>query len=333
MKNQHTEERTPSGVKMSSKDIDYLKSNNIDIYDLLEVPKDAQDVAIRKAYRKQALVYHPDKNPSPSAADKFHAISISLKILSDKQLRNEYDSWLDAKKYELLRAEKLDANRRKMKDELERAEQSANLNTQNAGQRGTWARRHATESSDRFGADLERLRQEGAQKRREYEKQYLSKFQKDEPLSKRHKSPTSVSHVDSTVKIRWKIKEGISDLFNADILSGIMGVFGKVESAEILPRSKDARYDTGLVTFKLRNSALEATSHDYSRKSDKWEGTSYRKLSGLLREVKWNKSHSKSSKDQILNKDELSFEEYMDSTLMKLKDAKDHKTLQRKINV
>lgn len=318
---------------MSSKDLDFLKTNKIDTYELLEIPRDAQDVTIRKAYRKQALIYHPDKNPSPTAAEKFHAISLSLKVLSDKQLRHDYDSWLDAKKFELLRSEKLDANRRQMKDELERAEQDANLNNQPTSQKHTWGRRSATESSDRFGVELEKLRQEGAQKRREFEKQYLSKFQKDLPVNKKQKASDVDGHTDTTVKIRWKIKEGIFDLFNADILSGIMSVFGEVKSAEILPRSKDARYDTGLITFKARSSALDATAHDYSRKSDKWEGTSYRKLSSLLREVKWNKRQHNDTSSKVLNKDELTFEEYMDLTLMKLKDAKDHKTLQRKINV
>ncbi len=315
---------------MSSKDIDYLKSNNLDIYQLLEIPNDAQDVTIRKAYRKQALIYHPDKNPSPSAAEKFHSISLSLKVLTDKPLRSEYDNWLSSKKLESLRTEKLDASRRKMKDDLERAESDAN------SQGFTWNKRTATESTNRFGAELERLRQEGAQKRREFEKQYLSKFDSDEQLSKRAKSAVSndSTQLDFTVKVRWKIKEGISDLFNADILSGIMSVFGEVESANILPRGSESRYDTGLVKFKSKSCAIEAVNHDFSRKSLKWEGTSYRKLSGLLREAKWNKKQPKNiPNDGILNKDEMSFEEYMNLTLLKLKEAKDPKHLRRKFEV
>jgi len=318
---------------MSSKDIDFLKSNNIDSYKLLEISNDANDVEIRKAYRRQALIYHPDKNPSPSAAEKFHSISLSLKVLTDHQLRSEYDSWLNSKKLEVLRTEKLDANRRHMKDELEKAENEATSQRDiPGGQKFSWNKRAAAESNDSLGVEIERLRQEGAQKRREFEKQYLSKF---EP--KVVKKPTTPNPVDSvndrTVKVRWKIKEGISELFNADILRGIMSVFGEVESSKVLPRPLDSKYDTGLVTFKSSRSAVDSVSHDFSKKSKKWGDTPYRKLSGLLREVKWNKKQTSTRETKVLNKQDLSFENYMDLTLLKLRKAKNHETLLKNVSL
>lgn len=321
---------------MSMKDLEFLKANNVNVYELLEMPSDAQDGTIRKAYRKQALTYHPDKNPSPKAADKFHSISLSLKILTDKLLRNEYDNWLSSKQLEMRRSEKLDARRRKMKDDLEKAETEATFqNDLSGGQSFSWKIRSAAESKNRYGVELERLRQEGAEKRRDFEKQYLSKFEREELSSKSNKSPSSedCTHFDSTIKIRWKIKEGISNLFTSDVLSGIMTVFGEVESAEVLPRPSGARYDTGTVKFKSRGSAVEAVSHNYTQKSPIWEGTSYRKLSSLLREAKWNKKQAKNINIGNLNKDELSLEDYMYFTLLKLREAENHNHLRRKLGV
>ncbi len=65
-----------------------------DYYEILGVAKDADEAAIRKAYRKVALQYHPDKNPdNKDAEDKFKEAAEAYEVLSNAQKRAKYDRY------------------------------------------------------------------------------------------------------------------------------------------------------------------------------------------------------------------------------------------------
>ena len=64
-------------------------------YDILGVSKDAEETDIKKAYRKLSLQYHPDRNPDPSATEKYKVINEAYEILSDSQKRQQYNHELE----------------------------------------------------------------------------------------------------------------------------------------------------------------------------------------------------------------------------------------------
>lgn len=77
-------------------ELELKKSKRKDFYKILGVERDATDNEIKKAYRKLAIVHHPDKNPDDAdAADKFKEIGEAYETLSDPEKRARYDSGED----------------------------------------------------------------------------------------------------------------------------------------------------------------------------------------------------------------------------------------------
>lgn len=62
-----------------------------DYYEILSINKDATDSEIKKAYKKLALLLHPDKNKCPGASEAFKAIGNAVAVLTDPEKRKQYD--------------------------------------------------------------------------------------------------------------------------------------------------------------------------------------------------------------------------------------------------
>merc|ERR1712004_475462 len=78
-----------------------------DYYTILGVSRGASDDEIKKAYRKLALKYHPDKNQSPGAEERFKEIGEAYDVLSDsrkKQIYDQYRGWGQQRRLQVLKS-------------------------------------------------------------------------------------------------------------------------------------------------------------------------------------------------------------------------------------
>lgn len=64
-----------------------------DYYKILGISKSATDDEIKKAYRKLALKFHPDKNKNAGAEEMFKNVAEAYEVLSDKKKREIYDQY------------------------------------------------------------------------------------------------------------------------------------------------------------------------------------------------------------------------------------------------
>ncbi|PGH04600.1 hypothetical protein GX51_03433 [Blastomyces parvus] len=242
-----------------SDDLKAHAASSYDFYALLSLSPTAAEAEIRRAYRRTALKYHPDKlsNPTPADIDKFHLLQIAYDVLSDPSIRQLYDNAREARERKKRESEMLEGVRRKMKEDLEARER---------GVKRTWTGVPTTQGT--YGDDdaeakleqeLRRLAEDGRRRRREKEELLKREVLEEEERLEKEKEEreraaqsennarrknvggTSVPEIDRTVKVRWP-REGAGLEFDKDRLESLFSGFGKVDSAFTL---KDKRQRVG----------------------------------------------------------------------------------------
>jgi curved DNA-binding protein CbpA len=99
--------------------------NDVNYYAVLGLSHTASADEIKKAYRKMAKKYHPDINKNDEAELMFVKIQKANDILTDAQLKAEFDGIMKAKLFNQQRLEGMNENRKKLREQLEEKERLA----------------------------------------------------------------------------------------------------------------------------------------------------------------------------------------------------------------
>ncbi|RCK67475.1 Pre-mRNA-splicing factor cwf23 [Candida viswanathii] len=247
--------------------ISRIINDDIDIHETLGVSSTSTPQEIRRAYRQQALRFHPDKNPS--SAVTFSLILTSYEILTDPVLKNRYDELRELKASRAANRDKLDELTRRFQDDVIASEKKK--------QEG---RKHQF--------DIESIREDGLKRRR---------FQEQILVSSKSKSSVSIHDIPlrnnvsivapsdtPTVLLKYKYKKELKDLVDEGVISKIMAIFGSVTQVKL--DGHDERYAYAYVDFETLDGCKKALEHNYNESAKKWDGTDVRKLASLLRGCK-----------------------------------------------
>lgn len=192
-------------------------SPDLDLYAFLGVSVNATVQEIQSAYRKKSLLYHPDKNPDPSAAHTFHQLTLALNVLIDPKARTAYDNVRKAKAAKAERTSKYNEERRRMQLDLEARERDAKRRRFDTGV----VAHDASEEERIFKRELQRLKEESERKKYERDKKMLQRVAQE-------KRTGAQDEVDRTVKVRFR--KGVDrESLTVDTIKKIFSQHGVVE--------------------------------------------------------------------------------------------------------
>ncbi|KAA8652587.1 hypothetical protein EYZ11_002379 [Aspergillus tanneri] len=250
----------------SNDDLKAHAASNQDFYALLDIPAAASESEIRRAYRRTALKYHPDKiaNPTPADIDKFHLLQIAYDVLSDPSIRQLYDNAREARQRKQRERDMMDAAKRKMREDLEARERAGTGAGAQRGVKRSWGMvrtdADAEDAEEKLQREIERIAEDGRRRRREVEDR-LKREMEDEQRRMREEEEAAqrtadkssqrvdrsqegganVPELERGVKVRW-VREGRGLKLDQHRLTSLFAPFGKIENILIL---KDKRQRLG----------------------------------------------------------------------------------------
>jgi DnaJ homolog subfamily C member 17 len=228
-----------------------------DFYALLDVTFETSESNLRRAYRKKALISHPDKNPDDSEADnKFQLVKIAYDVLSEPALRAAYDvarakenNAREARLANEKRNERFDMKRKEMRVDLEERERgSKRMRTEEA------------DAEERKMRELQRLAEDGARRRREREEALRKKdVENEEKIAAVKTEPveqtplgvgSQITEHDRTVRVTWP-REGLGEALGKERLEEQFSIFGDIDYVLILKDKKVKIKKNGISQRKL----------------------------------------------------------------------------------
>lgn len=250
---------------MSTDDLkSHATSGTHDFYALLDISPAVASTEIRRAYRRTALKYHPDKitNPTQEDIDKFHLLQIANDVLSDPTVRQLYDNAREARERKKREHDMMDAAKRKMKDDLEARERAGAAGGVGAqrGVKRAWGAMGDDDTEEKLAREIERIAEDGRRRRREAEEKLRKEVEEDEKrlreeeeekqrvkdrsskrVDRSNEGGKNVPEQERAVKVRW-VREGRGLDIDKDRLTALFAPFGAIESVLVL---KDRRQRLG----------------------------------------------------------------------------------------
>lgn len=262
-----------------------------DFYDLLEAEDNATGKELQRSFRRQAIRYHPDKNPTQEAATRFHLLTIALSTLTDESKRAVYDATRKQKLEARLRRQRIEGERKAWIEELEKGEQNASSKS-SVPKRGV---------SDPEAKEAELARQ-GAELRAQLARSINKRRKRDVlepvvPVVVQARSVPKTSDLfaaqDRTLKIRFRIKIEMEELRKICLRHGAV--------KEVVYKPTDRKTQSALVEFARLQDAYSASTAPLTT----WAGLD-------LREVAWAYPRRQKSEEEPQSVRELDSNENKD---------------------
>ncbi|KAF1921567.1 hypothetical protein BDU57DRAFT_53570 [Ampelomyces quisqualis] len=233
----------------TNKDLADMAANATeDFYALLGVAFDAEASAVKKAYRKASIKYHPDKNPdNKDAADRFIYLGWARDILLDAKLKGEYDRARSRRRERALQDELLHGRRREMKQDLERREREGHDVAQGLKRK----RAEDMTEAEKRAHQIQRLAEDGKRRRKEAQERLAKKRKEEDEAScidldesqPQATKPADTAEIDRTIKIRFQ-RQGDALDWDKDKIHDMFAKYGKIDSV-VLGKDKKIRPSGG----------------------------------------------------------------------------------------